>query len=806
MDQADAEVALRRPTLLAIALLSGAALGLEVLLLRLFAIIQWHHFASMAIGLALLGWGVSGSVLTATAERVRTRFSAFFTGNAAAFGVSAVAAFSIAQRIPFNPPELLWDWRQPLWLAAIYLVLAVPFLFAANAIAAALMTFRGRSGRVYGADLLGAGTGAVAVVGVLTQLPETGALAFLSGLGPVAAALVIPGGPRKAVLLALAALLWASWVDLRPSPFKPLSRALQVVGADVVAERSGPLGRLTVVANSEVPFRDAPGLALTSPTGPPEQRAIFVDGEGPLIVDRHQQGAPPPPYLDHLTSALPYHLGERRQVLLLGLGGGRGILQALLHGAQHIDVTEPDSGHVALLRDELEDFSGHLLEASRVHVHIGQPRSVLATAERRWDLIALEAGGSAAGLGAAGADYRLTVEAFADYLTRLAPGGLLAVSGPIDLPPRAALRLLATAVAALGRAHADAPGRHLVMVRSWQTVTMVVSADPLPAGTAGAVRVFVETRGFDPIHFPDMRSEEANRRVILDVPWFYDAAKALLEVNAEPFMARWKYAIAPATDDRPFFHDFFRWALLPEVLALRERGGMGLFEWGHLVVVAALIQAVLAAVILVPLPLLIAGRRGTASTPGLSRPRTLCYFLALGLAFLCIEIAFLERFVLFLGHPVLAAAVCLAGFLVFAGLGSQASHRIERPGRAATATAILSLAYLAGLPPLFEFLAPLPTEARGLVSVALIAPLGFFMGMPFPLGLAALDARAPRWVPWAWAVNGCASVIASPLAGLMALEFGFSAVIAVAACLYLLAATVAPPATTALCKPDTVLS
>lgn len=799
----DADLLPRRPPLLAIALLSGAALGFEVLLLRLFAIVQWHHFTSMAIGLALLGWGVSGSVLAAMAGQVRTRFPAFFMGNAAAFGVSAMVAFFVVQRIPFHPPELLWDWRQPLWLAAVYLVLAVPFLFAANGVGAAFIAFRRQSGRIYGADLLGAGTGALTVVGVLTLLPETGALALLAGLGPVAAALVAPGRRRKAVLIVLAAVLMGTWVDLRPSPYKPLSRALQVVGAEVVAERSGPFGRLTVVASPRVPFRDAPGLAPTSPAGPPEQRALFIDGEGPLIVDRRQPHAPPPPYLDHLTSALPYHLGERRRVLWLGLGGGRGVLQALLHGAQRIDILEPDPNRVTLLRDELADFADRLLDAPPVRVHIAVARSFLAATEDRWDLIALEAGGSEAGLGAAQADYRLTVEAFAAYLSHLTPGGLLAVSGRIDLPPRGALRLLATAVAALRWAGADAPERHLAMIRSWRTVTLIVSAGPLSAETAAAVRQFADVRVFDPVHFPGMRSDEANRRAILDIPWFHEGATALLGPDAKAFTTRWIYAIAPALDDRPFFHDFFRWPLLPEVLELRERGGLGLFEWGHLVVAATLILAVLAAFVLVPLPLLVANRRGAAKTPGLSRPRTLIYFFALGLAFLSIEIAFVERFVLFLGHPVLAAAVCLAAFLVFAGLGSRASYRIGRPDRVAAAVAILSLAYLVGLPPLFELLAPLPSAARGFASVALIAPLAFCMGMPFPLGLAALGAKAPRWVPWAWAVNGSASVIASALAGLMALEFGFAAVIAVAVMFYLVAAAAAPPATTGPCEPDT---
>jgi hypothetical protein len=216
-----------------------------------------------------------------------------------------------------------------------------------------------------------------------------------------------------------------------------------------------------------------------------------------------------------------------------------------------------------------------------------------------------------------------------------------------------------------------------------------------------------------------------------------------------------------------------------------------LFEWGHLVVAAALVQAIAAAVVLVPLPLFFA-RRAAGVTQGPSRVRTFLYFLALGLAFLSIEIAYLERFILFLGHPVLAAAVVLAGFLAFAGLGSRFSSRLGRPRIAAAAAGILALAYLALLPALLDALGPLAIALRGLAAMALIAPLAFVMGMPFPLGLAALDTSAPRWIPWAWAVNGCASVIAAGLAGLLALEVGFTAVVVVAAALYLVAALAAP--------------
>ena len=177
--------------------------------------------------------------------------------------------------------------------------------------------------------------------------------------------------------------------------------------------------------------------------------------------------------------------------------------------------------------------------------------------------------------------------------------------------------------------------------------------------------------------------------------------------------------------------------------------------------------------------------------------RAALYFLALGLAFLFVEIAFIQRFTLFLGHPLYAVAVVLSAFLVFAGLGSGVSRRLmdrltaERAiGAAVLGITVVALVYQGALPPLFDALRPAPPAAKAAAAAALVAPLAFCMGMPFPLGLARLAARAPGLIPWAWAINGCASVIGAVLAALLAVHFGFAAVVALAVVLYLVAAAV----------------
>jgi hypothetical protein len=312
------------------------------------------------------------------------------------------------------------------------------------------------------------------------------------------------------------------------------------------------------------------------------------------------------------------------------------------------------------------------------------------------------------------------------------------------------------------------------------------------------VRGFAEDRAFDLAYAPGMARAEANRFNVLDEPYLYDGAMALIGPRRTDFMADYKFDLRPADDDRPYFFDFLKWRALPELLALSRQGAMPLIEWGYLILLATLVQALVVSLILIISPLAVWHHRRTM--PARGRARVAAYFLALGLAFLFVEIAFIQRLTLFLGHPLYAVAVALAAFLVFAGLGAGLSPRLAarlpEGGRvsaleaAVAAIATISLAYLVALAPMTEFLVTLSIEIKLPLALAAIAPLAFCMGMPFPLGLARVGRELPQLVPWAWGINGCASVVSAVLATLLAIEFGFTAVVALAAVLYLLAAAV----------------
>ncbi len=821
---------MKSPPFIAITLLSATALGYEVLLLRLFSIIQWHHFAYMIISLALLGYGASGTFLAVTKLMIPQRFTTLFATNAILFGFSMIICFLIAQQISFNPLELLWNWQQSFYLFLIYLLLAIPFFFAANCIGLSFYHYgkiRHNVERIYSADLLGAGLGAVGVVFLLFLVSSLVALKILGFLGLVAATLSLWQGSQSAsplwkrkpkdkggwlaimlffaaALVMLLNMLSNSWMVLQISPYKGLSQTLQITGTQILQERSSPLGLLSIVESPKIPFRYAPGLSLLSPREPPKQLGVFTDGEGLAVINHYTGQRERLNYLDFLTSALPYHLLEQPNVLLLGAGGGTDVLQALYHNVRHADAVELNPQIINLVQQDYAEFAGKLYESDQLQVHIAEARAFVAGSQTDYDLIQvalLDAfGASSAGLYALSENYLYTVEALEQFLARLNSNGLLAITRWVKLPPRDSLKLFVTAITALENLGVETPGKHLALIRGWKTSTLVVKKSAFTLVDIATLRLFCEERAFDIAYYPGITPRVPNQYNILNRPYFYEGASALLEPNRHEFITRYKYDISPATDNRPYFFNFFKWQLLPELFSKRGSGGMGLLEWGYPVLIATVLQATFVSILLILLPLFIVKKRKSKGNEQTQKKRVFIYFLLLGLAFLFVEIAFIQKFILFLGHPLYAVAVVLCAFLIFAGLGSQYSNHLQERIKgffnpsvyAITGIVAFSLLYLITLPLLLHWLTAWPNLVKIMISFLLIAPLAFCMGMPFPLGLARLGDKAPDLIPWAWAINGCASVLSAVLATVLAIHFGFTVVILLAVSLYGLATLAYP--------------
>ncbi|EKD39693.1 MAG: hypothetical protein ACD_75C00320G0002 [uncultured bacterium] len=791
-----------RPPLISVGILSASLLAYEILLMHLFAIIQFHHFAYMIIGLALLGYGLSGTFLAVSRERMEKNYAGFYLLWTALFSLTATFSFFLAQAVPFNGLELFWDPTQILFLAVLFILILIPFFCGATAIGMTLAVCRKSVAVIYGADLVGAGLGSILVIVLLFWIFPARMLVVISGMGCLAAASAIlelrlaRAGIKMLLLGGIFIMVAVVGVNhtLQPTPYKTLEQYLQIAGTRIVDEQASPLGLLQVLESDKVPLRYAPGVSLVSLQEPPEQKGVFINGEGLSVITRAPEDLRQLGYLDQMTSALPYHLRVPDKVLILGVGGGQDILQAKYHGVHSITGVELNPQMVRLLTGKYAQFSGNLLGAG-IAVHIGDMRGFMEGSRERFDLVHLALvdafSPSAAGLYALSEEYLYTVEAMQEYIRHLSPQGYLAITRWIKNPPRDSLKLMATAVAALHKAGIGDVRRHLALIRGWQTSTLLVKSSEFSQEEIGRIEAFCQARSFDIAYTFATGEDQANRYNIQSEPLFFQAARALVGEESAAFIEGYKYNLQPAIDDRPYFHHFFRWSALREVLQLKAMGGAALLEAGYLILLAVLVVAVFLSFLLIMMPLFLFRRHSLGQSWPISKRRVFLYFFAIGIGYLFIEIAFIQKFVLFLHHPVYSISASVAAFLVSSGIGSLSVQQwgahlpAQKLIRVVVAgIALISLCYLFWLGKWFTLAADLPFSGRLVLTAMFIAPLGFLMGMPFPLALASLATHAAGLMPWAWGINGCGSVISSMLATFLAIHCGFKGVIVAAVLLY----------------------
>jgi hypothetical protein len=795
---------------------SLSVLAYEILLMRLLSIAWWHHFAYMVISLALLGFGAAGAFLSLFFERMKSKLDQWLLLLALLTALSFSLSFALSQKMGLDPLRLVWRGSEWWTMLLTYLVMGLPFLLAGG-IVGILLTGAGQEAhRMYAVDLLGAGCGALAVVPALylgppwTLLPALGGLVLfgISGLCLRTCGLL----KGSVLLLITACLIVAGYRFLPPTPnihhTKGLGVALSLPDAEVEAERVGPQGMVQVVGSSAI--REVPGLSLNFSLDDrsrdsviPLQKQVFLDAESLGIMTRFRNDRRELLHLDYTTMALPYHVRRPRSVLVLGSGAGTDVLLALGQGVSDITAVEANQQVADLLEAPYAPFTGHLYSRREVDLKIREARQFIHSTPRTFDLIQISLldsfGSSAGGLASAEESYLYTVEAFSLYLSRLSESGMLAITRWLKLPPRDSLRVMITALEALKKSGiVDAPERHLLFIRSWKTATILVSKRPIGDEEIASATRFCDTRSFDLAYYAGMKEERANRYDLLEEPYYFLGASALMSENAQTFLEDYVFNLAPATDDRPYFSHFLRLGKARVLFKNLGREWLTLIEAGYVFIAATLVQAVVASGAFILLPLLFlrrfappsekkAKQRGRGKVPG-----TLLYFGSVGLAFMLIEMALLPKFTFLLAHPIYSTVLVLGSILVFAGLGSLCVGKLQDRWGGFLWMAFSGILLWVGLMSLggervFAEAIVWPLWARLSVATGLSAFLAFFLGWPFPAGLRVTARTSPALVPWAWGVNGCASVVGAVLGKLLSISFGFQWTMIMACGLYLIA-------------------
>jgi spermidine synthase len=784
-------------TATAVALLATATLSFEILLVRVFAVEHFHHVAYMAIGVAMLGIGASGAAAAALGGVRSSAAQRWFPAVALCTALSLIATPVIVHRIPLDLTELAWNADQWLRLGAVYLLLALPFALGALATLLAITVESARTGWIYGANFLGSGVGALVAVGLLWIAHPSRALAVPALVAALGAAVAASwSGTRSVRQLGGAVLMLTLLVVLRPpwrvsvSPYKGLPQVEAYPDARRVAERTSPLG--WVVAVRAPAFRHAPGLSLAYEGEFPPQTALFVDGE---IADATTHwgasgtDSSAMEIVHWLPTAIPYALGSRTRVLVLGAGGGMEVWVAVAHGAGRIIAVELNS-EITAMSAGLAPLPTRATTGAEIAWVSGDARTVVARTAERFDLITLAPGGgitgAAGGVHALNEDFLHTTDAYVQYLRRLTPDGVLVITRWATEPPRGSVRAILTAVEALRRVRSAAVGNGIVVARSWGTATVLVKPSGFSAADLGRLRAWAASRQVDLDWYPGAIAPEAQYN-IPNEPTLVRAGRAAVAHpdSARRFADDYPFAVGPADDARPYPHRFLRAGSLRTFLRSGSASWLPFAEWGYIALLATLAQSALLAGLLILLPTALRARSGRAPT-GSVLP-LLAYFSAIGLGYMAAEIAVIQQLTLLLGHPVYAVAVVLAAILICSGVGSAWSDRLV-PFRARRVGVALagSLALLAAvLLDLVHVLQPAPMFGRGLAAAAVLVPIAVLMGTMFPLGIRGLAGSDGGHIAWAWGANGFASVVGAPLAALIAVEAGSRVLLFVAAIAYI---------------------
>ena len=775
---------------LVIFLSSFSTLAYEIVLTRVFSISLWYHFAFMMVSIAMLGLGASGTMLTLFP---RLRHPTHLGSYGLALGVSISASTIVANRIPFDPVTLSWSGFQIIFIGLYYVVLAIPFFMTGLIVVTALSSLSQQSGLVYGVDLLGAGIGSLGVLELMTLVsPER--LVFILSMVALIACVVLSRRILRILALVLILLnlgmliLLPEFVQLRMSPYKGLQVALRYPGAERLGTYDSPFSRIDFFRSPAVRF--APGLNLTYLEPLPEQIGFSIDG-GEINAITSPRDPASMDFLSYLPAALPYELGKRDDVLILDPQGGLHVLLAEHYGARNIDKVESTPFLIETIAKEVGTFSGGIYSKQ---TWSGLGRSWLRSKRRRFDLIDISfMRAIPSGSFGISEDYRFTVEAFKTYLQSLKPDGLLSINLFILPPTRTEWRLLATLVTAMeGLGLGEAECR-IAAIRSWGSLCIVAKRTPLSPEEVEAIREFSRKRKFDLVHCPGVKEEETNIHVRMTSNEYFDGFRNLLNPDTRrSFIQSYLFDIEPVYDQNPFFNYYLKLENLPQIYHRMGEKWQFFIEEGYLLP-AAFVQVLLLSSLLILLPALFGKKEVSGVCPtcslGFARQmKVLSLFACLGIGFMFVEIALIQQMILPLEFPSYAVATVLTSLLLGSGMGSLLSHWVHHFLSRWVAAAIAGLIVLTSivLPIFSEMISTCSLPLRIFFVFFMLFALGLPMGIPFPLALKTLGESHGRLIPWAWAVNGCFSVLAPLLAIMLAMALGFQMVLWAGAGAYLL--------------------
>lgn len=779
---------------IAVFLVSLSSIAYEVLLTRVFSIGQWNHLSFMVISIALFGFGASGTFLAIIDTRCKGWEKQLSQQGPLIiliflYVLTTSSAYLIINEIHLDYFRLPIEPIQIVYLMTVYLILSVPFFFTGIVISTGFAAVSERAGLIYFSSMIGSALGAFLPVPFLSILGE-GQMVILVSMVPLIFLFIPlrqqnekfckfkPWMPPAAGLcfLILGAMLIAGklmGVEVSSSPYKALSHMLRFPNTEVVKKTSGIRGSVQQIQSPYARF--APGLSLKFTGTIPNQNVVFRDADNPFYLyerDHSNNFA----FSRYMLSYSGYLMNSNpQQVLVIQMGGGLAIPMAIASGASKIEIVE---AHPRLAEIVAAHYDLPVVNEN--------PRSFLKKCRKKYSLIHLENWGtSIPGTAALNQEHMLNRDAFASCIGHLTKTGVIIISRKLLLPPADMIRLWATAYESLEIKGCNNPENHLAVLRNYDTFTLVVSASPIR--NSSKLANFLNNMNFDIVYLPRMDPEDANRFNVFDKPLHYEKLQELkdsyLKGEQNKYFDKYLLDVKVQSDNRPFPSRFLKWVRLKDLYRSTGSRIYGLLLSGEIVMAVVFIEALLVAFFLLVLPIPFISKGGPR--PGFFH---VLFFLGIGGGFMFAEIFFIKSFTLLFGEPVIAFTVVLSGLLVFSGAGGFLSEKMKPSAlnKVLGSILVLFVCFFLFFGLSVNLALNLIRPMRYIIAFLLMLPAGVLMGIPFSLGMKFL-LNTPLDRVYAWAGNGCASVLTSILSAQIALSHGIDVIMLFALASYFFA-------------------
>ncbi len=772
----------RASTYVGLGVITLATLVYEVGLTRIFSATMWYHFAFVAISLALFGMTVGALVVFLQPSWFpEDRVGEQLWHYSLAFAVSLPLCFILQLSMPFQPT---WGLAGLGSTILTCIVIAVPFCFSGVVVTLALTRFPRRVNRLYAADLLGAGIGCIGFVVLLRWLDGPSTVIAVGALGAISALLFAGGARNRQGLVASAAVVaviggFAALNTISNNHGHPLAEIVWTKGTKDVPhdyEHWNSISRIVVDGNARVPSVPAGfGMSSTLPASARVHQLVMnIDGAAATPLTQYNGNNEDTTFLRYDITNLGQYLVHDGNVFVVGVGGGRDVLSALQFNQRSVTGLEMNGDILKTLNGRYGNFTGHLDRNPRVHLVNDEARSYLTRTKTKYNMIQISFIDTWAA--AAASAYSLTenslytTDALKVFFDHLEPNGILEISRWYQIgnltQPYETYRVASLASQALKNEGVTDPRNHVLIyhapVNGYDTSAATILIRPHDPFSGSDLTTVAATA--DRLQFPAVLTPTVSTDPVF--------AGLVRPAGPNSEAKRFDANIAPSTDGKPFF---FQMADLQTFF-----GGQGFRD--DVVTRPVLVLAILALVVIILAllfilaPVLIATRRQAHR----SMSSLYVYFAGIGLGFLIIEVSQLERLSIFLGQPTYSLTVVLFSLLVASGIGSMFAMRFRLRDRFRGVTVpvmvvVVLVVYILLQPILIHWLSGAATPVRIAAAIGMLLPIGFFMGMPFSVGMrTATEIRPDAPTAFLWGINGATSVCASVVGILLAIFFGIT--------------------------------